>query len=263
MKEIQAGIIGFGFVGKAVYSSYFNFNHKYIIDPVEDIAEGNYETIMETDAVYVCVPSPSNDDGSCDVSILKEVLSKLKEINYKGVVISKVTAPPDVYRELQEEHDNLVYVPEFLTAANSIRDYLSSSFHVIGGKNRAYVMLARAVLEEVFLDASYFYATIEEASMMKYTINCFLATKVSWMNELKNLCDVMNVDYGVVSKLVSMDKRIGNTHLQVPGPDGQLGFGGACFPKDTAALLSFAKDSGVDLTVMRSAVELNKKIRND
>jgi UDPglucose 6-dehydrogenase len=262
----QIGIIGFGFVGKAVYSSYSPYSSidpKYIIDPFIDTAKGTYKDIQNTDAVYVCVSSPQNADGTCNTINLEDVLHKLKSINYQGVIISKVTAPPDFYRKKQEEHQNLVYVPEFLTASNHISDYLNSRFHVIGGKNKAYCLLAKDVLKEVFgNDINYYFSTIEEASMMKYTINCFLATKVIFMNEIKELCDKVNVDYGNVKKLLELDnKRIGNSHTLVPGPDGLLGFGGACFPKDTSAFLKFAETQSADMTLLRSAIEKNNIIR--
>ena len=259
----QIGIIGFGFVGKSVYASYSSVDSKYIIDPYVDMAKGSYKDIENTDAVYVCVSSPQNSDGTCNTSNLQEVLDELKKINYQGVIISKVTAPPTFYGKKQEEHQNLVYVPEFLTASNHISDYLNSKFHVIGGKNKAYRLLAKDVLKEVFGgDVNYYFSTIEEASMMKYTVNCFLATKVIFMNEIKELCDKSNIEYGNIKKLLELDgKRIGNSHTLVPGPDGLLGFGGACFPKDTSAFLKFAESQSADMTLLRSAIEKNNIIR--
>jgi UDPglucose 6-dehydrogenase len=210
----------------------------------------------------VCVPSPQKEDGSCDTSILYDVLTKLQRVNYKGVIISKVTAPPDTYKHLHSHFDNLVYVPEFLTATNSVRDYLSTKYHLIGTSNRAYFLLAREALEVSFgSDADCHQVSIEEASMIKYAVNSFLATKVVWMNELKELCDKVHVNYSKVTNYMTLDKRIGGSHMDVPGPDGMLGFGGACFPKDTNAFLTFAQDNDILLSVLDKAVEKNNNYR--
>jgi UDPglucose 6-dehydrogenase len=97
--------------------------------------------------------------------------------------------------------------------------------------------------------------------MAKYTINTFLATKVVWMNELYQLCDAMNIDYNKVVAMASADRRIGSSHLRVPGPDGSFGFGGACFPKDTVALLKYAESLNIPLNVLDAAVKKNTLLR--
>ena len=101
------------------------------------------------------------------------------------------------------------------------------------------------------------------ASMLKYTINSWLATKVTFFNELKELYDASNtkVPWDSFTDMLTRDPRMGDTHMQVPGPDGQPGFGGHCFPKDTQAFLYYAKQMGVDLSVLDQAVDKNKKLR--
>jgi UDPglucose 6-dehydrogenase len=260
----KVGIIGYGFVGKAVYASYhngLNITMSDVIDPLVPEATGSYETLNNKDAVYVCVPSPQSADGSCDVSILLDVMSKLKQINFGGVIISKVTAPPSVYTKLSEEFGNLVYVPEFLTAVNAVNDYLNTKNHIIGGKTRAYVSFAEQILRDVFPWASFRNCSIEEASTIKYAVNCFLSTKVMFFNELKELCDMNGSNFDLVTGMMKLDERIGRSHMQVPGPDGSLGFGGACFPKDTSALLTYAKENNIILSVLQAAVDKNNTLR--
>jgi UDPglucose 6-dehydrogenase len=256
----KVGIIGYGFVGKAVASQYL-LDAEHIIDPNSDFAKGNYESIKNTDGVFVCVPSPQREDGSCDTSILDEVLQNLYAINYKGVIISKVTAPPSYYKNAQKIFDNLVYVPEFLTAANAVADYQNTTRHFIGGTNAAYVLLAKSIIGGVGEFSTFVDCSIEEASMLKYIVNSFLATKVVFMNEIKELCDKTNIDYTKVSKMLAVEHRVGRSHNKVPGPDGQLGFGGACFPKDTNALLTYAKDNDIMLSVLNTAVTKNNTYR--
>lgn len=262
--KMKIGFIGLGFVGSAIHSVYKdNIEIKSVcVDPAKGYTE-TYEDLLETDGVFVCVPSPQGDDGSCDTGILESVLKKLKDLDYHGVIISKVTAPPAVYTRLQEEYPNLVHAPEFLTAANAVRDYMRSEFVIIGGKVAAYrneaERIIKAGLEGQQLDIMH--CTIAEASLAKYTINCFLATKVIFMNEMHKLTEKLNCDYKKVAEMVKADKRIGNSHMQVPGPDGAFGFGGMCFPKDTSALLKYAEEAGAEMMVLNAAVRKNTFLR--
>lgn len=264
-KKMKIGFIGLGFVGDAIYRAYKD--HHFLIETIcIDPSKGynsTYEDLLETDGVFVCVPSPQGEDGSCDTSILESVLSKLKAVGYHGVIISKVTAPPPVYTALQEIYPNLVHAPEFLTAANAAKDYLNGEFVIIGGKVAAYRNEAERIIKAglPLKSLDVMHCTIAEASLAKYTINCFLSTKVIFMNELHNLAEKLGCDYKKISEMIKADKRIGNSHLQVPGPDGAFGFGGMCFPKDTSALLKYAEDAGVEMMVLNAAVRKNTFLR--
>lgn len=261
MRQLKKiGIIGLGYVGNAVLKSYPWENCVCIDSDPNKYYKGTYDDIMQTGAIFVCVPSPMNADGSCDTSILEEVLAKLTK--YKGVIISKVTAPPDTYRRLGEEYSNLVYAPEFLTAANAEQDYLSAKWCVIGGTTPAYMHEAEEYIKQGQSSVStVMFSSLEEASLFKYTINSFLATKVVFMNEVRQLADSIGADYKTIQHMFRLEPRLGNSHFQVPGPDGTLGFGGACFPKDTEALLKFAQTNGCQLNVLEAAVKKNTLLR--
>lgn len=260
--RLSIGIIGMGFVGNAVAQSYdkpFIKLVKIDNDPNKN-CNGTYEDLKNTEAVFICVPSPQGDDGSCDTSILSDVLSKLK--NYHGVIISKSTAPPAVYESLQETYPNLVHAPEFLTAANAVEDYANGKLLIIGGKIPAYVHEAERIIKvgQRFIEKT-LYCSIGEASLIKYTINTFLATKVVFMNEMAALATSLGYYWENIEMAIKLDPRIGSSHTRVPGPDGYYGFGGACFPKDTEALLKFAADQGIDMNVLDAAVKKNTIIR--
>ncbi len=256
------GIIGRGYVGGAVAASYENGFIKVIsIDPDKGF-NNSYDDLAECSGVFVCVPSPQGMDGSCDTSILESVLKKLKEVNYTGVIISKVTAPPSVYEQLQKEYTNLVHAPEFLTAANAVDDYLGGRFSFIGGAVTAYkneaerlIRLGQTGLKNVV------HCSIQEASLVKYAMNCFLATKVIFMNELESVAKANNCNWNTMVHMLSADPRMGTTHFQVPGPDGSYGFGGMCFPKDTSAMLKFAENAGEQMNVLEAAVKKNTLLR--
>jgi UDPglucose 6-dehydrogenase len=257
------GIIGIGFVGSAVSEAYTDNDLCDVLtidlDPMK--TNSNYtEMIENAEAIFVCVPSPAKANGDCDTSILEDVIGKLKD--YKGVIISKVTAPPNVYEKLQERHSNLVHVPEFLVAATAIRDYATETYSIIGGKVPAYQREAERIIKlgQRQHTASAF-TSIGEASLTKYIINSFLATKVVFMNEMYQLSTNSGYNWDMMRILIDMDPRIGKSHTQVPGPDGSFGFGGMCFPKDTNALIKYASKLDTTLNVLKSAVKKNDLYR--
>jgi UDPglucose 6-dehydrogenase len=256
------GIIGLGFVGGAIKEAFDWGESAIVVDPAKGYS-GTYKELKErTDGVFVCVPSPMGDDGRCDTSILEAVLKELKAVDYNGVIISKCTAPPDVYTMLNEEYPNLVHAPEFLTAANAVRDYANGRFSIIGGSVSAYMREAERIIRLTQRELEHVrFCSIGEAALAKYTINSFLATKVIFMNELYSVAKASGLDYKKVAEMVNLDPRIGTSHMQVPGPDGHFGFGGACFPKDTSALLKYAGSLGQTPMVLEAAVKKNTLLR--
>lgn len=264
---MKIGIFGLGFVGNAVLHAHQNNLNDTIIacDPPKGIYT-TPEELLDCEAIFVCVPSPQKADGSCDVSILVEVLNQLKAINYrKGPIISKVTAPPAIYKKLQEEHENLVFAPEFLVAKTANEDYLNGEFLIVGGASLVYVEKAVRVISRgqhnlIRIKQS----SIEEAAMAKYIINSFLSLKVAYLNQIFDLCKAENIDYNNVKHLIKLDEsRLGKTHYDVPGPDTFRGFGGACFPKDTAAILYESNIFDSKLSILEEAINYNKTLRED
>ncbi len=262
--KTRIAVIGLGFVGGAVYDSFRNlqpFVELVGIDPAKGFNTPLSE-IKDFDGVFVCVPSPQSETGECDSGIFETVLEDLSRAGFNGVIISKVTAPPGVYTAAQEKYINLVHAPEFLTAANAIEDYRNGTFAIVGGKVSAYrneadrlIRMSQPNLETVK------HCSIAEASLAKYTINSFLATKVVFMNEIARLTEQSGGDWNIVKDLIGSDRRLGTSHMQVPGPDGQYGFGGHCFPKDTSALLKYAESVDANLSVLDAAVKKNLIIR--
>lgn len=260
----KIGIIGLGFVGNAIKEAY----HNNMLIPIVEIdtdptknCPGSYNDLENATAVFICVPSPQNSDGSCNSDPLINTLTQLKD--FRGVIISKVTAPPSVYEQLQTVYPNLVHAPEFLTAANAVTDYANGTFSIIGGKVLAYLHEAKRIIKlgQPHIKDTVF-CTIGEASLAKYTINTFLATKVIFMNEMAKLAEAGGQDWNNIRKLISLDQdRIGTSHTQVPGPDSMYGFGGLCFPKDTSALLKYAESLHIPMNVLDSAVKKNTLLR--
>jgi UDPglucose 6-dehydrogenase len=260
--EVRIGIIGLGFVGSAILNSLSDrFIDLIIIDPDKG-HNSTYTDLAGAEAVFVCVPTPRDDTGNCDTSILEDVLDRLHNIRYTGVIISKCTAPPNAYQRLNEQYPNLVHVPEFLTASKAMQDYLNGSFAIIGGSIKAYMNEAERFIKISQQNLkTIVHCDIGEAALTKYAINSFLATKVVFMNELHKVAEAAGLDYNVISTMIKLDQRIGDSHMRVPGPDGTFGFGGHCLPKDTEALLSLSKDLGVTMQVLEAALKKNLLLR--
>lgn len=256
----KIGIVGLGYVGSAIRDSYKDQNFNVVcvdIDPLK--STGTYQDLNDCEAVFVCVPSPSKENGECDTSILNMVLYFLKD--FKNVIISKTTAPPKFYERLQTVYPNLVYVPELLRANNAVNDFINTHEIIIGGCVSAYQREAERILKGVQPIKNVVYCSIGEAALAKYTINTFLATKVVFMNEVSQVAEAHGYDWNKMRSLIDIDQRIGSSHTLVPGPDGHPGFGGACFPKDTNAFIKFADKVGVQLSVLKSAVKKNTLLR--
>jgi UDPglucose 6-dehydrogenase len=154
----------------------------------------------------------------------------------------------------------IVFSPEFLTEANYIQDFKNCNRMIFGG-NSADAEECIRLMQVVFPDKHYFITDWKTAEIVKYFINTFLATKVSFANEMKQICDATGTDYDGVVNLALYDKRIGKSHLQVPGPDGYRGFGGKCFAKDLNALISFFLSNDIKPVVLKAAWDKNLEVR--
>ena len=257
MKNIA--IVGHGYVGKAVeYGFNTRKNKLTLIDPA--LYGNSVEDIDKCDIAFVCVPTPFGADGSIDASIVIDVTNKLIE-NTTGLIVIKSTVIPSIVKKLSEENSRVIYNPEFLTERNALEDFVNPPMHIFGGESKA-----TETLQELYekysrcKPAPVYHMSAQDAAFVKYGINSFLATKVMWFNQYKELIDYHGADYDSIISAVGTDPRISHSHTQVPGPDGRCGFGGACFPKDTNALASFA---GQDhLSILKLVISENNNIRS-
>jgi len=256
---MKIGILGLGYVGSAV--AWTHQHHELVKrDPKFEKDSASIEEIQTCDAVYVCVPTPMSESGHCNDSYVRNVLAELE--NYDKVIICKSTVPPGVYKELQKKYPNIVHAPEFLTAANATRDYETSTWVLVGG-NAVWVESAIDIIKSSSIAATHYHTTdIATASIFKYIANSLMASKVTFMNDMYHLANNLGIDWKEIKSIASNDSRLGNSHWDVPGPDGKFGFGGACFPKDVSAIIEHAKDQNLRLELLESVQALNKKQRN-
>mgnify|MGYP001376821479 CR=1 FL=1 len=261
MKKLKLCIVGHGFVGKAVDYGFNDHSvNKTIIDP-------NYNTTLENtdldaDVTFVCVPTPMGKDGKIDASIVIKTVMKLKQMMC-GIIVIKSTVVPSVVKKLVKDSfvgDRIIYNPEFLTEKNANEDFINPRMHVFGGAKRA-----TKSLERIYNDYSLcrpcqvYHMSAEDASFVKYGINCFLASKVLWFNQFYDVVQNKGGNFGRIVNAIGEDPRIGQSHTRVPGFDGKRGYGGACFPKDTSAFANFAET----FSVLDHVIEKNNEYRVD
>lgn len=255
---MKIGIVGLGFVGSAV--AYAHRKHELIIrDPKLGVESASIQEILICEAVYVCVPTPMHDDSSCNTAYVESALQELE--SYKGTIICKSTVPPTSYARLAEQYSNIVHSPEFLTAANAVDDYVNAKWVLVGG-NELWVERAVEIIKSSDVAAvEYVKTDIKTAALFKYLANCFLATKVTLLNDFYRLANSLDVDWTTIKELGLQDPRLGTSHWDVPGPDGKFGFGGGCFPKDLSAIIKEAEQTGIEMRVLDSVRAINSIYR--
>tara|TARA_R110002167_G_scaffold97154_1_gene256676 strand:+ start:795 stop:1640 length:846 start_codon:yes stop_codon:yes gene_type:complete len=267
MKRI--GIIGRGFVGSAVE---FGFSaqtgcdtelRSYDKDPVKS-THTLEDTVKNSDVIFVSVPTPSNPDGSMHLGILESALDAIDDVHGSdAIILIRSTVTPGTTRKLQEKYPNLpiVFNPEFLTERSAKFDFINQARFILGGAPEHTSKVADLYKWRFGESVPCIETNFETAEMIKYMNNCFFATKVSFMNEMKLVADKCGVDWNMAVEGFVRDGRIGHTHLTVPGPDGKWGFGGSCFPKDVRAMIDFANELGVEPSTLNGVWSTNLTVR--
>lgn len=263
------GIIGQGFVGNAVYQKFKNYYDVLTYDLDETKSNSNVnEIICKCTNIFICLPTPMNEDGSCNISIVEQVLTGIDlttdNLETERNIIIKSTIPPGTTAKWNRRFEslNIVFNPEFLTEANAVSDYESQDRIILGGVRPATTEL-KTIFSKVFPKAHIIKTDSTHAEMVKYLTNTFLATKVSFANEMYSLCNELNVDYDKVVEYATLDDRLGKSHWNVPGPDGDFGFGGHCFPKDLAAILHLSEKLNTMNNVLCAVQETNNNVRKN
>ncbi len=268
MKRI--GIVGQGYVGtavKTVFKKHYDVETYDKYQREKGTCDNLGDLVDKSDIIFVCVPTPMNRDGSCDITSVQSVIYSIQfhAGEDRKLIAIKSTIPPGTTTKLNKEYPqfDIVFNPEFLTEANFIEDFKNQNRIIIGGPRPATTTL-RQVYSLVFPDTTIVKTGSKTAEMVKYFTNTFLATKVSFANEMKMICDKIDIDYDKVVEYSTYDERLGKSHWAVPGPDGKLGFGGSCFPKDINALINLSKESlELDLPTLEGAWLTNLEVRSE
>jgi UDPglucose 6-dehydrogenase len=217
--------------------------------------------------IFIAVGTPPKKDGSADLKYIEAVARDIaKHKNGYKVIVNKSTSPVGTgkwIRSVIEENqtDDMPFAiasnPEFLREGSAIEDFMRPDRVVIGAEQPESMAIMKELYSPLYLIETPFVETnIETAELIKYAANAFLATKISYINEMANLCELVGADVHAVAKGMGLDKRIGQKFLH-PGP----GYGGSCFPKDTTAIYQLAKARGADLSIIGSAIDVNRAQR--
>ena len=263
------GIIGVGFVGSTLLKCFGKCKDIHIetYDIVHNSSTKSIEELCgKVDTVWVSVPTPMNNDGSCNTDIVLSVIDDINKANYNGIIVVKSTVIVGTTQKIIKKYPELkvVFNPEFLTEANTVYDFMHPHCIYLGGQ-KEYCEKIKALYDKLFDNFVPYYISEDTnlIEMVKYTANSFMAVKVGFFNEMYQICKGMGIEYSELVKTMLYDDRIGNTHMKVPGNDGTLGFGGSCFPKDLNALMAKAKDLGINPLIMSSTWKKNKIIRKE
>ena len=224
------------------------------------------DVINNVDIVFCAVGTPPDEDGSADLKYVLEVARTIgKHLNRYIVVVTKSTVPVGTAQKiknviLEELKSRGIHVefdvasnPEFLKEGNAVKDFMSPDRVVVGVESeRARKLMARLYKPFMIMSDRLIFTDIPSAEMIKYAANSMLATRISFMNDIANLCELVGADVNMVRKGIGSDTRIGKKFLY-PG----CGYGGSCFPKDVKALIKTAHDMGYDMRVLQAVEEVN------
>jgi nucleotide sugar dehydrogenase len=259
MKKLKVGVIGNGFVGEAISFAFSSVSEIFVYDinPLKTIDD--LESVHNCDFVFICVPTPMFEDGSQDLSYVE---STFENATNKPVYIIKSTVLPGTTGQLCKKYSNfkIIFSPEFLTERSAKLDMLTQSRIILGGE-LALTDKVKSLFNQRFKIKNIIQTDLKTAELTKYMNNTFFATKVSIMNEFKLLSDKLGTNWEDALKGFVSDGRIGDSHLNVPGHDGKLGYGGTCFPKDVNALLYFSNKHDIKLNTIEGGWKTNLKVR--
>ena len=267
---MNVGVVGWGFVGQATGKGLAkNKKNKIFVYDKQRTSPLTLEQIVEkSEFIFICVPTPMLSDYSgMSMAIVDEVAGQIAKVasGTDKIVIVKSTVLPGTTAKYQKLHlkVNFAMNPEFLTQNNANKDFLNPTRTVIGAGTKNIGIRIKKLYQTILPKSQpYFIVDTTEAEIVKYMSNLILASKVLLANEFYLLTKKLKVDYKAIKNAVQADPRIG-THLSVPGPDGDLGFGGACFPKDMIGILGFAKKNGVNMSTLQAIWDKNIKIRKN
>jgi len=259
-------MIGMGIVGGATYKILSRAHEMIPYDKYKEPYK-NPEKLKDAEAVFICVPTPMKPSGEMDYSPIHNSLETLVRINSdnkkKPLVVIRSTAVSGATDMLEKKYNfNFTFNPEFLREKYALEDMENTQRIVIGANRKEDAEKMEQIYRPIFPDANYIFVDRKTAEMIKYAANVTLAAQIAIANEIYQICDKLSIDYDVVKKTILMDNRIGK-NIDVPGPDGDFGFGGKCFPKDLNALIHLARENTYRPHLLEEIWRLNEKVRRN
>jgi len=262
---MNIGIWGTGIVGSATGKVLEQAHKVYYYDKYKKDPKlsTDKELVDNCEIIFITVPTPMLRSGRVGLRDVKESLIQIQRLTKSSkIVVIKSTVVPGTTKRFAHKFPQFDFAhnPEFLRAKYAYEDMLNSKRIVVGAeKNDVYQTLEK-MYREVFKDVPIIKATFTQAEIVKYASNIMLAGQIALANELYQVCKQLRIDYKIIEKVLSYDERIG-TNIKMPGLDGRLGFGGACFPKDLNALIYRSREAGYRPYLLEEIWRLNLKVR--
>ena len=261
---MKIGIIGLGFVGEALKKSFTKLNINTICYDKYKEEYKEIKNILKTYILFLCLPTLLNEDNIYNLGSLEENLEYLFSQKYSGLIAIKSTLNPETINHFSNTYKNLniCHNPEFLTARTAYEDFHNQKHIVIGkGPNCKDIKILYDFYKKNYPKAEISICEAVESESMKLFCNSFYASKIILFNEFYLLCKKNNTNFDKVKELMLKNNWINPMHTNVPGLNNEFGFGGACFPKDTKALLKYISSKNSECDVLYSVVNENEKIR--
>ena len=252
---MKIGIVGLGIIGSACKFGFEKLGHKVLAHDIR--FDTKLEDLLSTSITYICVPTPSNPDGSCDTSIVESVIYDLKKLEYKGVIAIKSTVKPTTTQKLIDETGlQICFVPEFLRERCAITDFTENhNLLAIGTEDKKIFTLVKKCHGNYPKNVIMIKPT--EAELLKYYSNVFNAVKITFANEMYEICQALGVDYFNIKDAFVKRETTKDFYLDVN--DNLRGYAGMCLPKDTKALDSLVKELNLDLKLFEIIDQENNK----
>ena len=258
MKKKQIGIIGLGVIGSAIKEGFEYIDYNILYHDINLNTKIN--NVINTDVCFICVPTPSDNLGNCDTTIVESVIVELLENNYQGLIAIKSTVIPGFTDKMSHKYKtkNISFVPEFLRERCAAEDFINNQdLCVIGAYSKNHF----EILKEIhgILPKSFAFCQPKEAEFVKYFNNVYNATLITFANSFASICESLNVDYNNVKKIAVRRNHINDIYLN--SSDKLKGFGGMCLPKDTKALNKLAEINCPEIKFFKNILDQNEKFK--
>jgi UDPglucose 6-dehydrogenase len=254
---MKIGIIGLGVIGSACKYGFEKLGHKVLVHDTK--FDTKLEDLIDCEILYVCVPTPKNEDGSCNVNIVETVIKNLKELNYKGIIAIKSTVKPTTTERLiKETNMEICFVPEFLRERCAVTDFTENHDLLAVGTHDKNVY-SKIIECHGKYPKAYEMLTPTEAELLKYYSNVFNSVRIIFANEMYEICKTVDANYTKIKD--AFIKRGTTKDMYLDVNENFRGYGGVCLPKDTAALASFVKELNLDMKLFEIIDNENKKFK--
>lgn len=258
-EKLKIGIVGLGIIGEACKYGFEKLGHEVYTHDIK-FNDSTLNNVIDTDIVYVCVPTPQNSDGSCNVSIVEETVESLISLGYNGIIAIKSTVKPTTTEKLIKKYpSNLIcFVPEFLRERCAISDFTEKHDLLVVGTYNDY-------LYDTVVKCHGSYPKFKrklkptEAELLKYYSNTFNALRVIFANEMYEICKTVGADYTKIKNAFILRGTTTDMYLDVN--ENFRGYAGVCLPKDTAALAAFVDELGIDMKLFETLENENAKFK--